>query len=109
MIFSSININHLLIWIVNYESTHTISAREIKIVRTPTQPQHNLNLTQLSWVWHENGFAHPPPTPPKLIFHHKEPQINLWYCLNNNINIKDNNNKNSNFDDNNNNKTKQIS
>ena len=22
----------------------------IKIVTTPTQPQHNLNLTQLSWV-----------------------------------------------------------
>ena len=28
----------------------------------PTQPQHNLNLTQLSWVWHENDFAHHPTT-----------------------------------------------
>ena len=26
---------------------------------TPTQPQHNLNLTQLSWVWHDYDFAHP--------------------------------------------------
>ena len=27
------------------------------IVTAPTQPQHNLNLTQLSWVRHENDFA----------------------------------------------------
>ena len=25
----------------------------IDIVTTPTQPQHNLNLPQLSWVWHD--------------------------------------------------------
>ena len=49
---------------------------EVLIVTAPTQLQHNLNLTQLSWVWHENGFAHHHP-PPKLNFHHKEPQINL--------------------------------
>ena len=24
-----------------------------------SQPQHNLNLTQLSWVWHDYDFAHP--------------------------------------------------
>ena len=36
------------------------------IVTTPTQPQHNLKLTQLSWVWHENDFApHPNPHPPQ--------------------------------------------
>ena len=29
-------------------------------VTAPTQPQHNLKLTQLSWVWHEIGFAHSP-------------------------------------------------
>ena len=33
------------------------------IVTTPTKPQHSLNLTQLSWVWHDNDFTHPPPTP----------------------------------------------
>ena len=26
-----------------------------------SQPQLNFNLTQLSWVWHENGFAHHHP------------------------------------------------
>ena len=31
----------------------------INIVTTPTQPQHNLSLTQLSWVWHDYDFAHP--------------------------------------------------
>ena len=29
----------------------------LEIVTTPTQPQHKLNLTQLIWVWHENGPA----------------------------------------------------
>ena len=55
----------------------------------------------------------PPPHPPKLNFHHKEPQINLWCCLNNNINIKDKNNKNNIANDNknknkNNHWTKQL-
>ena len=30
----------------------------LNVVTTPTQPQHNLNLTQLSWVWHDYDFAH---------------------------------------------------
>ena len=51
------------------------------IVTTPTQRQH----------------------PTKLNFHHKEPQINLWCCLNNNINIKDNNNNKNNVNKDNNN------
>ena len=34
-------------------------------------------------------------TAPKLNFHHKESQINLWCCLSNNIYIMDNNNKNN--------------
>ena len=29
------------------------------IVTTPTQPQHHLNLTQLSWVWHDYCCSHP--------------------------------------------------
>ena len=37
---------------------------EVLIVTAPTQLQHNLNLTQLSWVWHENGFAHHTTSPP---------------------------------------------
>ena len=62
----------------------------------------------------QHNFCTPPHHhPPKLNFHHKEPQINLWCCLNNNINIKDNNNnknknnknKNNNNNDNNNNKS----
>ena len=44
-----------------------------------------------------------PPPNQELYFHHKDPQINLWCCLNNNINIKDNN---INIKDNNNNKNK---
>ena len=28
------------------------------IVTTPTHPQHNLNLTQLSWVWHNYCCSH---------------------------------------------------
>ena len=28
------------------------------VVTTPTQPQHNLNLTQLSWVWHNYCCSH---------------------------------------------------
>ena len=34
--------------------------------------------------------------PPKLNFHHNKPQINLWCCISNIINIKDNNNNNNN-------------
>ena len=85
------------------------------IVTTPTS-------TQLNWV----GFnlimtlnTTPPPnpthpTPPKLNFLHKEPQINLWCCLNNNIKIRDNNNNKNNINNdntttnNNNNRTKQA-
>ena len=33
----------------------------LKVVTTPTQPQHNLNLTQLSWVWQDYDLAHQPP------------------------------------------------
>ena len=29
-----------------------------KIITTLTQPQNNLNLAQLSWVWHYYDFAH---------------------------------------------------
>ena len=28
------------------------------VAKTPTKPQNNLNLTQLSWVWHDYDFAH---------------------------------------------------
>ena len=72
------------------------------------QPQYILNLAQLGWVEHKNGFEHQnqhSPTPPKLNFHQKDPQINLWCCLSNNINIKDNDNNDNNInnDKNNNN------
>ena len=82
------------------------------------QPQLNLNTTStelgLTWKWVCTP-PHPTTThPPKLNFHHKEPQINLSCCLNNNINFKDNNNNkynvnndNDNKNNNNNNKTKQ--
>ena len=51
-------------------------------LRILSQPQLNLNLTQLSWVWHDNGFAHHhPPHPSELNIHHMEPQINLWCWL----------------------------
>ena len=36
------------------------------IVTTPTQPLHNLNLTQLSWIWHDYDFA---PHPTSILFH----------------------------------------
>ena len=39
----------------------------------------------------------------KLNFHHKEPQINLRCCLNNNIKIMDNNNNKNNNNNNKNN------
>ena len=50
-----------------------------EIVTTPTKPQNNLNLTQLSWVWRDYDFAHHhhPPHPHKLNFLHKEPQFNI--------------------------------
>ena len=51
---------------------------------TSTQPQLNSTELGLAWKW----VCTPPP---KLNFHHEEPQINHWCCLNNNINIKDNN------------------
>ena len=79
------------------------------IVTTPTQPQHNLN-----WVWFDMKMGlHTTTPPPKLNFHYKEPQINPWCCLNNNINIKDNNNNKNNINKHNNNnnndqKTKQT-
>ena len=83
------------------------SSNVLNIVTTPTQPQHNLNLTQLSWVWHDYCCS---PPHRELYFHRMQHQINLWCCLNNNINIKDNNNsknndnndKNSNNNNNNN-------
>ena len=53
---------------------------------------------------------HPTPPTMKLNFRHKEPQINLRCCLNNNINIMDNNNnKNNNNNNKNNNSNKYIS
>ena len=73
------------------------------IVTTPTQPQHNLNLTQLSWVWHDYCCSPPPHhTNRELYFHRMQHQINLWCWVNNNINIKDNNNHNNNNNNNNN-------
>ena len=62
-----------------------------KTNNNPTQFLHTTNPT-------------PPHHPPKLNFHHKEPQINLCCCLNNNINIKDNNNNKNNIINDNNNK-----
>ena len=51
---------------------------------------------------------HPPPHHhQELYFHYKEPQINLWSCLNNNINIKDNINNKNNLNSANNNTTTQ--
>ena len=38
--------------------------KNINIVTTPTQPQHNLNLTQLSWVWHDYCCSPHPTTHP---------------------------------------------
>ena len=59
-----------------------------KIVTTPTQPQLNFGFdTKMNLHIHH---------PPKINIHHKEPQINLWCCLNNNINITVNNNNNNN-------------
>ena len=61
---------------------------------TSTQPQLNSTELGLTWKWLcTPPTPPPPPPPPKLNFLHKEPQINLWCCLNNNINIRDNNNK----------------
>ena len=40
--------------------------------------------------------VHTTPPHQEVYFHHKEPQINLWCCLYNNINIKDNVKKNIN-------------
>ena len=42
-----------------------------------SQPQLNLNLTQLSWVSHDDDFEHPLPTPPKLNFNQYRPQSNI--------------------------------
>ena len=47
------------------------------IVTTP----NNLNLTQLSWVWHDYEFANHHPTPHKLYLHPKQPQINIQSYL----------------------------
>ena len=58
-----------------------------------TTTQHNLTLLLSGGVIY----------PPKLNFHYKEPHINLWCCLNNKINIKDNNNNNRNNRNNDNN------
>ena len=58
------------------------------------------HLTKLTTTQH--NFCTPPPHhPPKLNFHHKELQINLWCCLNSNINIKDNNNNKNTINNNN--------
>ena len=70
--------------------------------RLLSQPQHNLNLTQLSWVWHDYCYSYqhtPPHTTRELYF--------LWCCLNNNINIKDKNNNNNNSINNDTNKKKK--
>ena len=46
--------------------------------------------------------VHTTTTPHReLYFYGKEHQINLWCCLNNNINIKDNNINDNNINDNN--------
>ena len=50
----------------------------LHVVTTPTQPRHNLNLPQLSWVWHNYDFARPPHHhPPKLNFNQNQPQSNI--------------------------------
>ena len=59
---------------------------------TSTQPQLKLTELGLTQKW-----VCTPPTPPKLNFHHKEPQINLLCNLTNNINIKNMNNDKNNI------------
>ena len=79
---------------------------------TSTQPQLNSTELGLTRKWlctppPPTTTTHPTTQPPQT----QLPQINLWCCLNNNINIRDNNNKknnsNSNNNINNNNRTKQ--
>ena len=69
---------------------------------TSTQPQ--LNSTELGLTW-LLLFTTTPPSHRELYFHRKRHQINLWFCLNNNINSKDNKNNKNNDNKDNNNKT----
>ena len=37
---------------------------KLVVVKTPSQPQFNSIWHNISWVWTENDFTPPPPTPP---------------------------------------------
>ena len=70
---------------VKYKTVQVISlGNHIQcVVTTPTQPQHNLSLTQLSWFWHDYCCSPPPHHPGVNIFKNSprilgEKFFNFW-------------------------------